>query len=65
MDGEKSNSSEVKSGVPQGSVLGPLFFLIMIGDIDKNITSSNVSSIADDTRISKEIVTRRCRIAPV
>ena len=39
----------VKSGVPQGSVLGHLIFLISIGDIDQNIPSAFLSSFADDT----------------
>ena len=41
----------VVSGVPQGSVIGPLLFLIMIRDIDDGITSSSVASFADDTRV--------------
>ena len=49
VNGCKSKPSEVKSGVPQGSVLGPLLFLILIGDIDKDISSLFVSSFADDT----------------
>ena len=50
-----SKESEVLSGVPQGSVLGPLLFLIMIADIDESIRHSFLSSFADDTRIMKGI----------
>ena len=50
-----SERSKVISGVPQGSVLGPLLFLIMIQDIDKRILHSFLSSFADDTRLMKEI----------
>ena len=52
INGTFSRKSNVRSGVPQGSVLGPLLFLIMIGDIDKDIKHSRVTSFADDTRIS-------------
>ena len=45
----------VLSGVAQGSVLGPLLFLIMLIDIDTNITGSSVKSFADDTRVLKTV----------
>ncbi len=55
VNGQKSKPIPVKSGVPQGSVLGPLLFLILISDIDESITSSFLSSFADDTRIGHAV----------
>ena len=57
VNGEKSSPAPVISGVPQGSVIGPLLFLILIGDIDKDVYHSFLSSFADDTRIGKGIST--------
>ena len=51
VNGEKSNPAPVLSGVPQGSVIGPLLFLVLIGDIDNNICNAFLSSFADDTRV--------------
>ena len=42
-------------GVPQGTVLGLLLFLIMLADINKDISESNLISFADDTRIYPKI----------
>ena len=39
------------SGVPQGTVLGPLLFIILMCDINSGITASSMVSSADDTRL--------------
>ena len=50
LNGTSSEYSLIESGVPQGSVLGPLLFLIYINDLEKDLIS-NVKFFADDTML--------------
>ena len=43
--------AKVVSGVPQGTVLGPILFLIYLNDISDCLNSCDLSCFADDTRI--------------
>jgi len=55
LNGSFSDWAEVKSGVPQGSVLGPLLFIIFINDIDECAKDISILlKFADDTKISNE-----------
>ncbi|KAJ8020472.1 RNA-directed DNA polymerase from mobile element jockey [Holothuria leucospilota] len=53
IDGTSSDKSKVISGVPQGTVLGPLLFLVYINDLPANIQSS-VRLFADDCVLYRE-----------
>ena len=54
LDGQASDPVPVLSGVPQGSVLGPILFLIFINDLADNIRSS-VPLFADDCVLYRNI----------
>ena len=50
VNGFYSEFADIESGVPQGSVLGPLLFFVYINDLEKDI-KSNVKFFADDTML--------------
>lgn len=50
-----SNPIKSTSGVPQGSHLGPLIYVLTINDVELVIRDSNLSVYADDMKISKSI----------
>ena len=52
-----SSWNKVTSGVPQGSILGPLLFLLYVNDIPDAISSSIAKMFADDTKMYKSIMT--------
>lgn len=61
INGDTSSWEKVLSGVPQGSVLGPLLFLIFIDDIDEMVISKCLK-FADDTKIYNQVVSEGDRL---
>ncbi|CAL4120396.1 unnamed protein product [Meganyctiphanes norvegica] len=61
-NGEMSDVQDVLSGVPQGTVLAAVLFIIMISDVDENVKSSIVRLFADDTRISRKITSEEDKV---
>ena len=54
LNGKSSNWSTVPAGVPQGSVLGPLFFPVYINDLQENVSCSE-KLFADDTSLFSSV----------
>ena len=48
---QQSNVATVSHGIPQGSILGPLLFIVFINDVPFHDTSSTIDLYADDTTL--------------
>ena len=51
-DGSTSSKSSIKCGIPQGSCLGPLLFILYINDFENCLKRMNRNMYADDTRVN-------------
>ena len=56
VEGKKSGFEAVKSGVPQGTVLGPILFIIYVADLQNRVLHCKTGTFADDTKLQKNIL---------
>ena len=53
LDGKSSQKHSVNAGVPQGSILGPIFFLLYINDLPDDVICDIAICVDDTTLYSK------------
>ena len=51
IDNQNSDTQHVRCGIPQGSILGPLLFILYVNDITQSSSQGNLILFADDTNI--------------
>ena len=60
LEGKESTSKPVLSGVPQGTVLGPLLFLVYINDISEKLSPGSILKLfADDSLLYRRIYSKK------
>ena len=60
VNGTKIEACHVTSGVPRGSVLGPLLFLLYINDMPLRMKDSFCRPYVDDTLLGMDVMKRGC-----
>ena len=57
VDGSRSASSTVVSGIPQGTILGPLLFILFINNVSEVLVHSKIQLYADDSKLYGDATT--------